>query len=722
VRRRLSVVLLLGAAAVGALLALAWPVVRAAPPRVPDFAAVRAGHRSSDTWILDRHGALLQEVRTDPTVRRLGWVSLRDISPAFLQAVLASEDRRFYRHAGVDGQAFLGAALQRLTSGSRRGASTITMQVAALVAPGLRRQGAPRTLAQKWRQMGYAWALERRWSKAEVLEAYVNLVTFRGELRGIGAAAQVLFGKLPHGLRGPEGAVLAALIRAPNADPAALARRAWAIQQAAGIPATRDEIAGLATQATASPRGNGSRSAHAPHAAGRLLTESPGRPGEPIATTLDLALQRLATELLNRHLLAVRDERVQDGAILVADNQSGDILAYVGGSGALSSAAEVDGVRALRQAGSTLKPFLYGLALEKRLLTPASLLEDTPLDMPVAGGVYRPRNYDTQFRGLLSVRTALAGSVNVPAVRTLALVGEDAFVAQLQRLGFALKESGDFYGPALALGSADVSLWELVAAYRSLANGGRWSALHLVPAAPAAYARRVYSPGAAFLLSSILSDRESRSGTFGLENPLATPFWTAVKTGTSKDMRDNWCIGYSRRYTVGVWVGNFSGAPMRNVSGVTGAAPIWLELMAALHREVPSRPPAPPEGVVPAAVRFLEAAEPGRSEWFLAGTAPAVSIPAPHGDQPTILAPTNGTVLAIDPDIPSPFQRVRFEAKGSGGEARWMLDGAMLGSARGGVLWQPTPGHHLLSLMDPAGRALDEVEFLVRGSANPSAE
>ena len=204
--------------------------------------------------------------------------------------------------------------------------------------------------------------------------------------------------------------------------------------------------------------------------------------------------------------------------------------------------------------GSALKPFLYGLALERRLLTPASLLEDTPLDISVAGGLYRPRNYDEQFRGLTTMRTALAASLNSPAVRILELVGTDAFVQQLRSLGLeGAVESGDYYGPALALGSVDASLWELVNAYRTLANGGVRSALRLVPGTPrATAAHRVYSEATSFLLSHILSDRESRSPAFGLENPLATRFWSAVKTGTSKEMRDNWCVGYTRHYTVGV--------------------------------------------------------------------------------------------------------------------------------------------------------------------------
>jgi penicillin-binding protein 1C len=428
-------------------------------------------------------------------------------------------------------------------------------------------------------------------------------------------------------------------------------------------------------------------------------------------------------ESLVRHLLTARDRDVQDGAVLVVENATGDVLAYVGGSGELSSARHVDGVRAMRQAGSTLKPFLYGLALEQRLLTPASLLEDAPLEISLAAGLYRPRNYDEQFRGILSLRTALAGSVNVPAVRTLDLVGTEALAAHLRRLGFeGLTESGDYYGPALALGSADVSLWELVNAYRTLANGGVWSPLRTrAEAAQPSRRQPVLSPQAAFLVSHILADRESRTATFGLENPLATRFWSAAKTGTSKDMRDNWCIGFSSRYTVGVWVGNFSGEPMQDVSGVTGAAPVWLEVMSWLHRSGASRALMPPTGLVARTVSFPPGIEPARVEWFLEGTEPQTAGQGLAASHPRILAPVSGTTVALDPDIPRSRQRIIFESNGATPLLRWVLDGTDLGPAPDLVAWDLQPGSHSLSLVDALGQALDTSTFEVRGSLPDSS-
>jgi len=696
---------------------LLWLAFRTPEPTVPSFQVIRAAFRPSDVQLLDRNGEVVHEVRTDATRRRLSWVSVSDISPALQAAVIASEDRRFYRHGGVDTRGLVAAAFQRITGGARRGASTISMQVATLLSEGRRERSGPQALMQKWRQMRLAWAIETRWSKVEILEAYLNRVTFRGELQGVGAAASLLFGKAPHGITEAEAAVLASLLRAPNARQEMVIRRAWALREVLGGSASREEIAAAVSRALDAPSGMGPRVALATHAARQLLHPLRGSaiPG-PVSSTLDGAIQRVAIESLSRHLLAARERHVRDGAVLVVDNQTGDVLAYVGGSGPLSSAPHVDGVRARRQAGSALKPFLYGLALDQRLLTPASLLEDVPTDLSVAGGLYRPKNYDERFKGLLTLRTALAGSVNVPAVRTLDLVGVEAFAEQLRRLGVeGLTESGDYYGPSLALGSADVSLWELVNAYRTLANGGVGSPLRLTPEDGRERARRrLYSEQAAFLVSNILADRESRSVTFGLENPLATRFWSAVKTGTSTEMRDNWCVGYSRRFTVGVWVGNFSGEPMRDVSGVTGAAPVWLEVMAWLHRAVPSSPPSPPAGVVSRPVKFPRQVEPDRVEWFLTGTEPQAEAEPLAAAHPRIVSPVEGTIIALDPDIPPLRQRVVFEAHAIGTPVRWVLDGTALGSARDLVFWNPHPGRHSLSLVDD-GRHLDTVTFEVRG-------
>jgi penicillin-binding protein 1C len=326
-------------------------------------------------------------------------------------------------------------------------------------------------------------------------------------------------------------------------------------------------------------------------------------------------------------------------------------------------------------------------------------------------------------------------------VRTLGLLGEDAFVARLRRLGLeGLRESGDHYGPALALGSGDVSLWELVGAYRALARGGAWSPLRLGAEAPAGgeAPSPAYTPAAAFLVADILADREARSATFGLESPLATRFWTAVKTGTSRDMRDNWCVGFSRRYVVGVWVGNFSGEPMWNVSGVTGAAPAWLEIVSRLHVRMASEPPRVPPGVVRGRVRFADGVEPARPELFLRDTEPdtepaCCAVPAsaagsgrevtlpvvPARAAARIVAPAPGTIVAIDPGIPAARQQVLLEARPGSEAVRFVLDGIDLGPAGTPVFWAPRPGRHRLLLMDAGQTVHDSADFEVRGPGEP---
>ncbi len=730
----LAAATLLVATGLMAAMALCWPVV-------PGFEAVRARWRPSDAQLLDRHGEPIHELRVDAHGRRLAWTPLAAISPALKDAVIASEDRRFFSHHGVDFAAIARAALGRLAGRRRGGASTLTMQLAAMLDPRLARAGARRhTAAQKLRQMLAALALERRWSKAQILEAYLNLVTYRGEIEGVGAAARVMFGKAPSGIDAAEAVVLAALIKAPNARAVALERRAEALRLAmthralwadssgerevasAQVPraqvtsaqVTSAQVTSAIDRALAARPRDFTRVTLAPRVAEQLL-----RNGRLTAeSTLDRDLQAFTLDALRRHVAEVHDRNVDDGAVVVVENSTGAVWAYVGGTGALSSAPYVDGVRAMRQPGSALKPFLYAFALERRLLTPASLLEDTPLELPEQRGLYRPLDYDREFRGLVSMRTALASSLNVPAVRTIDMVGVEAFTGQLRALGFeGIVEQGDYYGAALALGSADVRLWDLVNAYRTLANGGRSSAMRLMNDGAPEPTRQIYSPATAFLISDILADRASRAATFGLENALATRFWSAVKTGTSKDMRDNWCVGYTARFTVGVWVGNFSGASMHDVTGITGAAPVWLDVMNYLDQRFGGGAIARPAGVTARMVEFPGAVEPSRKEWFIAGTEP--NREAAHlDDTPRILSPAPDTVIAFDPDIPVDRQRVAFVASaGAADGARWTLDRKTLGPVNGVMLWAPSPGVHTLALADASGHALDTTTFKVRGEA-----
>ncbi len=705
------------------------------------FEQVRSAHKPSDTRVLDRHGEVIHRLRTDATVRRGQWVALADVSPALRTALVLSEDKRFYQHSGVDWQAVSSAAWANLWNSKTRGASTITMQLAGLLDDDLKRNAGGRSVVQKLGQTVSATALERSWRKDQILEAYLNLVPFKGELVGLDAMSQTLFAKAAHGLDQREAAVAAALVRAPNAKAAQVAQRACEVLKSLHKNGADCEALDLFTAGALQRRDYAASDGIAPHVARQLVTAA-ARASIPtsIKTSLSAPLQRFAVQTLQQHLRELSGRHVEDGALVVLDNATGEVLAWVGSSGELSNAAEVDGVTALRQPGSTLKPFLYAQAIAERRITAASLLEDSGTQIQTSGGLYIPQNYDHQFKGWVSTRTALGASLNVPAVRTLVMVSPDAFHKQLVRLGLPLKETGDYYGYSLALGSAEVSLLNLTNAYRALGNGGRFSPTTLTTirarnAKPAG--RTALVPGAAFIVSDILSDTNARARTFGTDSILATRFWTAVKTGTSKDMRDNWALGWSQRYTVGVWVGNASGAPMWDVSGTTGAAPIWAAVMGYLHTTQSSRAPKPPAGLAQEPVQFADTAGPApleaaRSEWFLQGTQqtrfamhsgahPSINSRAgglkglepPRQQSARITSPTTGTIIALDPDIPPKHQRVRFQAEGA--NLRWLMDGKLLAQGAS-AQWLPWPGRHVVQIADAKGKVLDEVRLEVRGA------
>ena len=718
------------------LLALCFLPLPALALALPGFAEVKRDHTPSDAVLLARDGRPLHTLRLDKTVRRLPWTPLNEISPALVRAVIVSEDKRFMEHDGIDWRAAGKAAWSNFWGGRTRGASTLTMQLAGLLDEDGQRQGR-RSIFAKISQSTAAVRLEGFWSKRQIIEAYLNLVPFRGELQGVGAMSRQLFGKWPHGLDERESALAAALLRSPNASPAVVARRACNLLREMARDGECEGLESFTQQALA----GGLRATDpgtpqlAPHLARKLLE----KPGQPIRSSLDADLQAFAREALRRHLGALRQQNVEDGAVVVLDNASGEILAWVGSSGDLSDAAEVDGVTALRQAGSTLKPFLYALAFETRTLTPASLLEDAPLTLDTGNGLYAPQNYEPHYQGWVSVRRALGGSLNVPAVRTVVRLGPEPFLRRLRAAGFAsLKQDGDWYGFSLALGSADVSLLMLANAYRSLANGGQWRPLRATPGkgeSPIPCRREgctdvftgqphtAFAPTASFQVGDILADRNARAATFGLESWLATPYWAAAKTGTSKDMRDNWCAGFSGRYTVAVWVGNASGSPMHDVSGISGAAPVWREVMDWLQRGDPARgrpavasqPPAPPKGLVRQRIRFEPPREPARDEWFIAGTEQSVIRQAGGNALARIAYPADGTILALDPDIPPNRQRIELKLSAPAGKGwQWQLDGRPLARADSTLRWLPQPGRHRLRLVDAQGGVVDEAGFEVR--------
>lgn len=659
-----------GAAAI-ALHAPAWAL--------PSFDEVRAGHRPSDLMLLDRHGEPLQVVRVDANVRRGAWVGLHELSPALREAIVLGEDRQFWQHGGVDWTALAASAWANAWNTRTRGASTVTMQLAGLLDADLARPADGRSVGQKLEQIAVARQLESRWQKTQILEAYLNRVPLRGELVGVPAAAQQLFGKHPGGLDRQQAAVIAALVRGPNAGEAVVVRRACDL-----LVLQQQDCTGLATlvaQAFARRPGPASGPQLAPHFARQWLAA--GGASLP-RTTLDARLQRLAIATLRQQLSELRGREVEDGAVVVLDNRSGEVLAWVGSSGPGSDAGAVDAVLARRQPGSAVKPFVYAQALQQRLLTPQSLLHDAPLQLAAGAGAYQPQNFDHGWRGWVTAREALAQSLNVPAVRVGAMLGPDAMFDAFQRAGLRLRESAGHHGHALALGTAEVTLLDLTNAYRALARQGEWRAVRL-PGAPET-PRRAFDAAAAGAVTTMLADRSARAATFGFDSPLVTRRWAAVKTGTSKDMRDTWCVGFDAAVTVGVWVGNASGAPMHGVTGVSGAAPVWRRLIEAL--------PAPP---APADIEPV-----------------AVALRAGSGQAFGIGPVTEGGVLALDPDIPAAAQQLVLR----GPAGHWSMDGRAIGQGAQ-VVWSPTPGRHVVELRGADRQLVDRVAFEVRVGPPP---
>lgn len=654
------------------------PMLPAVAATMPDYAAVRAAHRPSDLELLDRRGEPVQTLRVNLQVRRGPWVPLAELSPALREAIVLSEDKRFWQHSGVDWRALAGAAWANAWNARTRGASTVTMQLAGLLDADLERPAGGRSVGGKLLQIGSAQQLEARWSKAQILEAYLNLVPLRGELVGVPAAAQQLFGKHPSGLDRSEAALLAALVRAPNASEAALVRRGCELLQALREPCTG--LATLAAQALARRPGPARGEAIAPHFARAWIAAGGGA-----KTPLDAPLQRLALNTLRQQLSELRGRNVEDGAVVVLHNRSGQVRAWVGSA----APGDTDAVLARRQPGSTLKPFVYAEAMRRRLITPDSLLQDEPLQLASGRDAYQPQNFDHAWRGYVPAREALAASLNVPAVRVGAMLGPDALFDSLQRAGLHLRESAGFHGHALALGSAEVTLLDLTNAYRLFANRGQASPVAW-PGAATAAPRNVFDPALARSITSILADPSARAASFGFDSPLVTRRAAAVKTGTSKDVRDNWCVGFNDEYTVGVWVGNRGGAPMHGVSGVVGAAPVWARVMAAL----------------PGGLAGLEASELPRH----AQRAIPIAREAPHRIGPI----REGSVLAMDPDIPLARQRLRF----TGPSGQWWVDGRPLG--RGEQLWWTlAPGRHVVEIRGAQGRTLDRLAFEVRPGIGP---
>ncbi len=570
-------------------------IVRLSPYLTP-IRAVDLTQDHSAVEFSDRHGLPLGTILTRDQ-EHTAVVALEQVSPTFVQAILSAEDQRFYQHGPLDlravGRSLLEAAQAReIVSG----ASTITMQLARMLEP------APRTLAHKTSEVWLSWRLAAGMSKDEVLMAYINRLPMGSNIYGVEAAAQVYFGIPAAELNLAQASLLAALPNDPvDLDPyfhwGSLKRRQGYVLSrmvADDILSPQQAQRVAAESVDLQPRSQGIQAA--PHFLFWLAEQLPDVHPAKLQTTLDLPLQNFVQAQVQQIVESLVTKQVNQAAALVLDNKTGEVLAYVGSPDYFAQTAlgRNDGVQALRQPGSTLKPFLYQLALETRTIKPNSILADVPTRYPIPGAkVYSPVDYSEKFHGPVRVRAALANSLNIPAVKVLEKVGVPTFLNRLHDLGFVhLNESADYYGLGLALGSGEVNLWELARAYLTLARGGYPIELAAIKADSLLRSEIGHSTVTSLppsptwnLIRDMLSDPYARSLSFGVDSVLNLPFPAAVKTGTSSDFRDTWTVGFTRNYTVATWAGNFSGEPMRQVSGVTGAAPLWQRILLHLHEK-----------------------------------------------------------------------------------------------------------------------------------------
>ena len=624
--------------------ALLWLCASSEPLPAP----LREAGAGVSTQVLDRDGQLIREVRSSDG-KLSSRVAVAELSSVVVPALLAAEDARFYGHPGVDPLAMLRAFGQaiwqrRLVSG----ASTLTQQLARAVVV------RPRTARGKWRELAIALRIELSLSKAQILEEYLNRVEFGPNLRGIDAASRHYFDKPAAQLDLAEAAALVSIPRGPTLyDPArgtraVLRRRDRVLERMVARHLTTSDAARTAELEPLS-LAHGLAQGGTEHLvlgliSGLLAPELRGERVQRLHTTIDSALQREVSELSRRAARSVLDYGASAVSVVVVDNARGDVLAYVGSPDfyAASALGQNDGARALRQPGSALKPFVYAAAMTRLGMTAATRLPDLELHLPTPEGVYSPRNYDGRFHGPVLLRDALANSLNVPAVYTASRVGPERVLELLHRAGFSsLDQSAEHYGAALALGDGEVKLSELAQAYSMLARGGAFLPLRFYDGAELGSGARlsptlstpsrVIEPGIAAVLTDVLADDLARAPEFGVGGPLSFPFPVAAKTGTSKGFRDNWTVGFTREVTVAVWAGNFDGTPMTGSTGVTGAGPLFHEVMLAAMR---GRVPAPlldHDGLVSREVcalsgaRATESCPHHRREWFVPGHEPEAS-------------------------------------------------------------------------------------------------
>ncbi len=575
---------------------------------------------------LDRNGQLLRAYLAPDQMWRIH-VDGNQISPALKTTVLAYEDRAFYRHPGINPKSILRAAISNWRAGRvTQGGSTITMQVARLMEP------KDRTMTGKLIEIFRALQLEVRYSKDEILTFYFNLAPYGGNIIGVGAASRFYFGKSPDKLSFGEAALLAAIPNSPN-------RYRPDIKASEAKPG-RDKILGLLRRqskitsaqyaealAEYVPDRRFDMPFNAPQFADFLIKCYPQQ--DELHSTIDPTVQHLAETTLRAHLKPLIPQGITNGAVVVIDNVSKDVLALVGSVDFTDSLnkGQVNGAVAPRSPGSALKPFVYAIGIDEGLISPRSLLYDVPVNY----SGYRPVNYDETYHGAVTAEDALIRSLNVPAVNLSAKLGGDGVYTLLKDAGITtLPNPQEYYGLSLILGGCEVNLLELTNIYSGLADSGAFRDYRLLKSAPDPIARKLLSSGTCYIITDILSQ---------LRRPELPAVWEATlhlpkvawKTGTSYGKRDAWSVGFTPRFTIGVWAGNFDGKGNPRLVGAEVATPILFDIFDALESAGDNRWFVPPNTV---ARRQVCAVSGQLLSAYCAATANEIYLPGISPNQP----------------------------------------------------------------------------------------
>jgi penicillin-binding protein 1C len=727
---------------------------------LPYLAPVRASDLVQDDLAIefsDRNGLPLGTLLTRDQ-EHTAVVPLNQVSPNFINAILATEDAGFYHHGALDLRAIARSIRDSIRAKTIvSGASTITMQLARMIDP------VPRNLTGKLREIWLSWRIVAGMNKDEIFQAYINRLPMGGNIYGLEAASRTYFNVSAADLNVAQASILAAL---PNNPTYFNPYDRWErLKKRQGYVLNRMVQEGYITRDRANRAYTEEISLQsrqqgiiaAPHFLFWLSKQLPPQHSSNIRTTLDRPLQQFVEAQIQQVIRTLAPNNVQHAAALVINNHTGEVLAYVGSPDYFNEwqLGRNDGVQALRQPGSTLKPFLYELALENRIIRPNTILADVPTYYAIPGAkLYSPKDYDETFLGPVRVRVALANSLNIPAVRVLEKVGVPTFLNRLHQLGFEhLNQSPEHYGLGLVLGSGEVSLWELAKAYVTLARFGEPTQLVATFSTqlsnPKSHSQAEHgneqNPKSEWgLIADMLSDRHARASSFGVDSVLALPFPAAVKTGTSSDFRDTWTVGFTNDYTVATWVGNFSGEPMRQISGVTGAAPLWNRIMLHLHEHQEPAAFPPPQNLVQLPICAISGLRPTPDcasvvqEYFYAedisnyqresDVKPAIATSI-SGNLPQeydewlarqnqsnfassnlkILSPRNGDFFLIGQPG---SERLEFKAIATG-KVEWSLNGEKLATeASNSLFWPLRPGKWTLQVK--SGELTDTVSFQVQ--------